>query len=186
MLRRSPAICSGALLVVGVLLTPAVPAAGAKAPAKPSLKVTALSVNRAVAYPGETVKARDSQNRCYIIGGQTGQPPSLVLYGFVKAVKIPASAPTTVVFTAPWDAYLRDATLTTTTGPFKSVLYRNKTHPGATISGGQAGPYDFFRYEMLPTGIVTSNVLDGAYGMDVKVKVAGKTLHAKATIKLAC
>ena len=143
-------------------------------------------MNRATAYPGETIKARDSQNRCYILGGQTGQPPSLTLYGFVKAVKIPSSAPTTVVFTAPWDGYVHDLSQTTTTGAFSKVLYRNKTHPAATINGGQAGPYDVFRYEMLPTGIVTSTFLDGTYGMDVKVKVAGKTLHAKATIKLAC
>ena len=101
-------------------------------------------------------------------------------------MKIPSSAPTTVVFTAPWDGYVHDLIQTTTTGAFSKVLYRNKTHPAATINGGQAGPYDVFRYEMLPTGIVTSTFLDGTYGMDVKVKVAGKTLHAKATIKLAC
>lgn len=180
--RTSTSAAIAALLAV----TATAPVAGAKAPAKPSLKVTGLSVNRAVARPGETVKARDSQNRCYIIGGQTGAPQSLTFYGFVKAVKIPASAPTTVVFTAPWDSYLRDVTLSTTSGTFKQVLYRNKTHPGALIFGGQAGPWDFYRYEMLPTGIPTSNFLDGTYGMDVKVKVAGRTLHAKGTFKLAC
>ena len=183
-MRRASTTAAVAAVLAGAV---AAPAAGAKAkPARPSIKVTALSVNRAVAYPGETVKARDSQNRCFIIGGETGAPQSLTFYGFVKAVRIPASAPTTVVFTAPWDSYLRDVTLSTTSGTFKQVLYRNKTHPGALIFGGQAGPWDFYRYEMLPTGIPTSNFLDGTYGMDVKVKVAGRTLHAKGTFKLAC
>ena len=180
-MRRAPA---GAGLIAGVLLTIA-PTALAKAPAKPSLKVTSLSINRAVARPGETVK-QDSQNRCYIIGGADGAPQSLTFYGFVKAVKIPANAPTTVTFTAPWDAYVGDAGQKTTTGQFSKVLFRNRTHPAATINGGGAGPYDVFRYEMLPSGIPTSNYLTGVYGMDVKIKVNGTMLHSSAKITLAC
>jgi hypothetical protein len=169
-----------------LLVAAAAPAASAKAkPTKPSLKIAGISVNRVYLTPGTKVGYPDSQNRCYMIEGADGEPASLTMYGFVKAVKIPAGAPTTVTFTAPWSAKF-GAGLGTTTGPFSKVLFRSKGRQQASIYGGAQGPYDFYSYTMLPAGIVTSYYVSGTYTLDVTTTVNGKALHARGTVTLAC
>lgn len=178
--RAALATAVAALLVAGS----GAPAASAKA-RKPSLKIAGLSVNRVYMTPGTKVPYPDSANRCYMIGGASGAPDSLTVYGFVQAVKIPASAPTTVTFTAPWSAKV-GAGLGTTTGPFSKVLFRSKGRQQASLYGGAQGPFDFYSYTMLPTGYPTSYYLSGAYTLDVRTTVNGKALHAKGTATLNC
>jgi len=173
-------------IVLGALLAlaPAAPAAPAKAK-KPSIKISGLSVNQVFSTPGTKIPYPDSQNRCYRMGGPSGAPPSVTVYGFVKAVKIPANAPTTVVFTTPWTAQF-GAAIGTTTGNFSKVLYHSKGRQQAAIYGGPQGPNDFYSYSMAPSGGATSYYLTGKYKLDVTTTVNGKALHASATITLAC
>lgn len=165
-------------------LAPAASAAKPK-PKKPSIRISGLSVNQVFSKPGTKIPYPDSQNRCYRMGGPSGAPPSVTVYGFVKAVKIPATAPTTVVFTTPWTAQF-GAQTGTTTGNFSKVLYHTKGRQQAAIFGGPQGPNDFYSYSMAPTGGATSYYLTGQYKLDVTTTVQGKTLRASATITLAC
>jgi len=165
-----------------LMLAPAAPAA---APKKPSIKISGLSVNQVFSTPGTKIPYPDSQNRCYRMGGPSGAPPSVTVYGFVKAVKIPANAPTTVVFTTPWTAQF-GAQIGTTTGNFSKVLFHSKGRQQAAIYGGPQGPSDFYSYSMAPSGGATSYYLTGKYKLDVTTTVNGKALHASATITLAC
>jgi hypothetical protein len=177
-----------AAAVTGVslfVLAPAAPAAKPK-PKKPSLKISGLSVNQVFMKPGTKVTyPGDSQNRCYRMGGPSGEPQSLTVYGFVSAVKIPKNAPTTVIFTTPWTARI-GADQGTTTGQFSKVLYHSKGRQQAAIFGGPQGPYDFFSYNMFPTGVPTSYYLSGTYTLDVTTVVNGKTLHANGSVKVLC
>ncbi len=166
-------------------LAPAAPAAKPK-PKKPSLKIAGLSVNQVFMKPGTKVTyPGDSQNRCYRMGGPSGEPQSLTVYGFVTAVKIPKNAPTTVTYTTPWTARF-GGDLATMTGEFSKVLFHSKGRQQAAIFGGAQGPYDFYSYNMLPSGIPTSYYLSGDYTLDVTTKVNGKTLHAKGAVKVLC
>ena len=119
------------------------------------------------------------------MGGPSGAPQSVTVYGFVKAVKIPASAPTTVIFTTPWTAQF-GADQGTFKGAFSKVLFHSKGRRQAAIFGGPQGPNDFYSYSMLPSGVATSYYLSGKYTLDVTTTVNGKALHARATITLAC
>jgi len=182
----TPRLPLAGLITLSALLAlaPAAPAARAKAQ-KPSVKISGLSVNQVFSPPGTKIPYPDSQNRCYRMGGPSGAPPSVTVYGFVKGVKIPASAPTTVVFTTPWTAQF-GAQIGTTTGNWSKVLYHTKGRQQAAIYGGPQGPNDFYSYSMAPTGGATSYYLTGQYKLDVTTTVNGKALHASATITLAC
>lgn len=174
-----------AALATLLALAPAVSAAKPK-PKRPSLKIAGLSVNQVLLAPGTKVTyPGDSQNRCYRMGGPSGAPPSVTVYGFVKAVKIPASAPTTVTFTTPWTARFGPEQ-STTTGPFSKVLFRSRGRRQASIYGGAQGAHDFYSYTMLPTGVATSSYLSGDYALEVTTKVNGRTLRAKGTVKVLC
>jgi hypothetical protein len=169
-------------LVVAAAALPAAPAVAAK---KPSLKVAGLSINRFFARPGTKIVYPDSQNSCYAIEGADGAPQSLTVYAFVTAVKVPASAPATLTITTPWSK-APGAAPEMTSGPFKTLLFHSKGRQQAAIFGGPQGPFDFYTYSMLPTGVPTSYYVSGLYSVDVTAKVGGKTLHAAGSVKVTC
>jgi hypothetical protein len=169
---------AGALIAV-------TPASAAKKQPKPSLKAVSISVNRWVVYPGKTVKLNED-NGCFTIAGRDGVPPSVTAYFFVKAVRIPANAPTTFRITTPWDARLPPADSQPRQGRFSDFLFRSKGRPQAGIFGGAQGPYDRFTFSMLPTGLPTSAFYSGVYTIDVRTRVQGKTLTARAKVTVAC
>lgn len=166
-------------------LVPAAPAAAAKKQPKPSLKVVGISPNRWFTSPGRAVKLNDGTNGCYTIGGATGAPTSLQAFFFVKAVRLPANAPTTLTLNTPWDGK-NPQSGAPQQGKLSDLLFRSKGRPQAAIFGGAAGPYDRYTYNMLPTGIPTSYYLSGKYAIDVTVKVGSKTYHAAGSITVAC
>lgn len=174
-----------ALAVLPAVLVPAAPAVAAKKQPKPSLKVVGISPNRWLTYPGQTVKLNDGTNGCYVIGGATGAPTSLQAFFFVKTVRLPSSAPTTLKLTTPWDGK-NPQSGQTQQGKLSDLLFRSKGRPQAAIFGGPAGPYDRYTYNMLPTGIPTSYYLSGKYAIEVTVKAGPKTYRATGSITVAC
>lgn len=167
------------------LLVPVTPAAAAKKQPKPSLKVVGVSPNRWFTSPGRAVKLDDGTNGCYVIAGPTGAPTSLQAFFFVRTVRLPSNAPTTLTITTPWDAQTPDLAKPQQ-GKLSSLLYRSKGRPQAGIFGGPQGPYDRYTYRMLPTGGATSYYVSGKYSIDVSVKVGPKTYHAAGAITVAC
>ena len=171
------------LVVAAALIVPAGTATGKAAP-KPSIKVEGLSINRYYARKGSTIKAGDSTNACYIIGGATGEPRELEVYAYVHAVRIPPKTPLTYTFKTPWDKV--EPTGVDFSGPFNHGLFKAHNKQQAEIFGGPTTKQDYFTYRMFPTGAPASYYIDGTYSMAVSVKVNGKTLTSRGQVKVAC
>lgn len=181
----TPRIRVAALAVLPALLVPAAPAAAARKQPKPSLKVVGISPNRWFTAPGRNVRLNDGTNGCYVIGGATGAPTSLQAFFFVRAVRLPSDAPTTLTLNTPWDGK-NPQSGQPQQGKLSDLLFRSKGRPQAAAFGGAAGPYDRYTYNMLPTGIPTSSYLSGKYAIDVTVKAGPKTYRATGSITVAC
>ena len=160
--------------------------AGAKpsGPAKPSVKISGISVNEQNFPPGTKVTQKSPINACYGIGGAAFTPQSLTAVGFVHAVKIPHNATTTVDFTTPW-ASAGNGTMHQT-DKFSRVLFTDRGHGLASAYGGADGPNDYYTYLMLPTGYPTSSYIDGTYTFAVTIKLGAKTLRSSGTVTIAC
>lgn len=185
-MRASRSLLAAAAVGAVLASAPTVaPHAAAAKPRKPSVKVTGLSPNRWFVRPGGTVRANDGTNGCYVIAGPAGAPPSLTVYAFVRTVGVPASAPTTVTITTPWDGALPPGS-PTVKGKLSDVLFRSRGRPQAGIFGGPQGANDRHRYVMLPTGLPTSAYYSGRYAIKVVTRVAGRTLTARGAITVAC
>ncbi len=173
------------VVLVAMLVLPS-SAAARKHVAKPSIKVLGLSINRAYADRGTTIRAGDSANGCYIIGGPSGEPPELKVYAYVQATKIPARAPLTYKFTTPWDKDNLDPGGSMFSGQFSHGLFTAYHRQQAEIYNGPTGKQDYFTYRMLPTGNSTSRYINGKYSLSVSVKVKGKTLSSRGAVNVAC
>lgn len=174
----------GVICVCGALAgLPATNTAAGRVP-RPSIKVRGFSVNRYYAAKGSTVKANDSTNACYIIGGPSGEPPQLVVYVYVHAVKIPPGAHMTFSFSTPWDTEAPDQV--PYDGKFSGGLFKAHGRQQAAIYGGPTGTRDYFHHRMLPTGIPASYYIDGKYSLTVSVHVGGRTLTSSGSITVAC
>jgi hypothetical protein len=151
-------------------------------PAKPSIKLTGISVNDQNFTPGTKVTLKAPINACYGIGGADQSPPDVTMFAFVHAVKVPNKAPLTTTFVTPWDTQ----TLPDTADPhptFGSSWFHNRGHQQASIFGGADGPDDFFRYDDEGTG---RNIFNGTYTVSVSVKVSGKVLRTHGSITIDC
>lgn len=174
----------GVLAVCGILVGLPVPATASRTAPKPSIKVLGFSVNRYYATKGSTVKANDPTNACYIIGGASGEPPQLVVYVYVHAVKIPRGAHLTYTFSTPWDKVAPEQK--SYDGKFSGGLFKAHGKQQASIYGGPTGTQDYFTYRMLPTGTPASYYIDGKYSLNVRVQAGGKTLTSYGKITVAC
>ena len=151
-------------------------------PAKPSIKLTGVSVNQQNFIPGTKVTLTSPINACYGIGGATQDPPDVTMFAFVHAVKIPNRAPLTTTFVTPWDTQtVPDAEDAHPT--FGNSWFHDRGHQQASIFGGPDGPDDFFRYDDEGTG---RNIFNGTYTVSVSVKVGGTTLRTHGSITVNC
>lgn len=183
-MNASPLRHAAALVVAGLLIA-ASPAAARKPAPKPSIKVLGLSINSVYAHKGSTIKAGDSTNSCYIIGGgPSGEPRELKVYAYVHATKIPPKTPLTYEFKTPWDKLEPAGSMFS--GPFSSGLFKAHGKQQAELSNGPTGKHDYFTYRMLPTGTPASYYISGKYSLSVTVKVNGKTLTSRGTVTVAC
>ena len=182
-----PLRAAGALVATLALVAPGSPAV-AKTTPKPSIKVSGISVNRAYATRGTAIKAGDSANGCYIIGGASGEPQRLEAYVYVHAVKVPANAKMTYTFHTPWDK--EEPTTVDFSGTFGGSmggLFRAFGKQQAEIFGGPTSKQDHVTYRMLPTGgTPASSFINGTYSFRVTVRFAGRTLTSEATVTVAC
>ena len=155
-----------------------------KAAAKPSIKITGISVNRFNAEPNTkiTYHPNNPPNACYDIGGADQDPTQTTVVFFISAVGVPANAPTTVKFVTPWNT-LSFPTTAGSTEQFSKTWFRNKGHGVAAIFGGSDAPDNFYKYDDEGTG---SNAFNCSYSVTTTVKVHGKLLHAHGTLKVDC
>ncbi len=175
-----------AAIAVVVLLVPSSALARARHAPKPSIKVRGLSINRFYASQGTTVRAGDSSNGCYIIGGASGEPSELKVYAYVQATSIPASARLSYTFTTPWDRDNLDPGASLFSGPFSHGLFKAYHKQQAELFNGPTGKQDYFTYRMLPSGTPTSQYINGKYLLSVSVKVGGRTLSSRGGVTVAC
>ncbi len=135
---------------------------------------------------GTTVRAGDSSNGCYIIGGASGEPSELKVYAYVQATSIPASARLSYTFTTPWDRDNLDPGASLFSGPFSHGLFKAYHKQQAELFNGPTGKQDYFTYRMLPSGTPTSQYINGKYLLSVSVKVGGRTLSSRGGVTVAC
>jgi hypothetical protein len=152
--------------------------------AKPSIKITGISVNEFDAEPNTkiTYQPNNPPNACYDIGGAAQDPTQVTVVFFISAVGVPANAPTTVKFVTPWNTLSFPSTAGSTE-QFSKTWFRNKGHGVAAIYGGSDAPDNFYKFDDEGTG---SNVFNGSYSVTTSVKVHGKVLHAHGTLKIDC
>jgi hypothetical protein len=174
-------------LALAMALVASADADAAKKKPKPSVKVMGISVNRVFLARGDKVELDDGTNDCYIIGGgPSGVPPQLVAYAYVRAVRVPASAPMTYEFKTPWDRAAGGATDSLFSGPFSKGLFKAFGKQQAALYNGPTTKKDHFTYRMLPQPSPTSLYISGTYSMTVSVKVSGKTLKSSVSVPVAC
>jgi hypothetical protein len=170
-------------LSLGAAVSPA-GARARSAPAKPSIRITGISVDMFNAQPGSkiTYHPNNPPNACYDIGGADQDPPQVDVVFFIHAVGIPNNAPTTLDVVTPWDTQSRpDSTDAHPT--FAKTWFRNKGHGVASIFGGSDAPGNFYTFDDEGT---RGNVFNGTYVVTTTVKVHGQVLHARATLKVDC
>jgi hypothetical protein len=179
---RSAPFALGLALVV--LVATAQQGDARTAAAKPSIKITGISVNEFNAEPNTkiTYQPNNPPNACYDIGGAAQDPTQVTVVFFIEAVGIPANAPTTVDFVTPWNT-LSFPSSGSPAGQFSKTWFRNKGHGVAAIYGGSDAPDNFYKYDDEGTG---GNVFNGSYSVNTTVKVHGKVLRAHATLKIDC
>jgi hypothetical protein len=172
---------------VALWLAGAAPAVGATpraTAAKPSIKITGISVDRLNAEPGTkiTYQPNNPPNACYEIGGADQSPPQVDVVFFIHEVGIPASAPTTLDVVTPWDTQSRPAK-GEAPPTFAKTWFRNKTTGVAEIFGGDSRPGNFYTFDDEGT---RGNAFNGSYAVTTTVKVHGTVLRAHATLKVDC
>ena len=155
-----------------------------KAPIKPSIRITGISVDRFNASPGTKITYQPNRpvNACYDIGGPNQVPPQVDVVFFIHAVGIPASAPVTLDIVTPWDTQSRP-------NPaglhpqFGKTWFSNHGHGLASIFGGSTAPNNFYTYDDEGT---RGSVFNGFYSVTTTVKVHGHVLRAHGTLTVAC
>lgn len=176
-----------AAVLVVVLVVPSSALARARHTPKPSIAVRGLSINRFYASHGTTVRAGDSSNGCYIIGGASGEPSELKVYAYVHGTSIPASAHLSYKFTAPWDRDNLDPGASMFSGAFSHGLFKAYHKQQAENFNGPTGKQDYFTHRMLPSGgTPTSQYINGKYILSVSVKIGRKTLTSRGGVTVAC
>jgi hypothetical protein len=183
--RARPAALASVLALA--LLLPAILAPQADAhtkAAKPSIKITGISVNMFNATPGTkiTYQPNNPPNACYDIGGPSQTPHDVTVVFFINAVGIPTNAKTTVQLVTPWNE-LKFPDSTDPQDKFSETWFRDKGHGVASIFGGSDLPDNFYKYDDEGTG---SNIFNGNYAVSTTVEVHGKVLRAHASIKVDC
>lgn len=184
-LRSRAAAAALALALASALLGAAAQQSDAHTTAaKPSLKITGISVNEFNAQPNTkiTYQPNNPPNACYDIGGADQDPTQTTVVFFISAVGVPANAPTTVKFVTPWNTLSFPSTAGSTER-FSKTWFRNKGHGVAAIFGGSDAPDNFYKYDDEGTG---SNAFNGFYSVTTTVKVHGKLLRAHGTLKIDC
>jgi hypothetical protein len=179
------AVALGCLVLL--LVSAVIPSAGAhtrSAATQPSIRVTGISVDMFNAEPGTkiTYQPNNPPNACYEIGGADQDPTQVDVVFFIHAVGIPANAPTTLDVVTPWDSQSRPSSddLHPT---FAKTWFRNQGHGVAAIFGGSDAPNNFYTFDDEGT---RGNQFNGTYVVTTTVKVHGKFLRARATLKIDC
>ena len=182
--RCLPVLASCVALLSTIAGVPQASAHARKAPSKPSIRITGISVDRFNANPGTKITYRPNRpvNACYDIGGPNQVPPQVDVVFFIHAVGIPAGAPTTLDIVTPWDTQSRPSP-NDLHPEFGQTWFRNRNPGLGAIFGGSTAPNNFYTYDDEGT---RGSVFNGSYSVTTTVKVHGKVLRAHGTLTVDC
>jgi hypothetical protein len=177
------------LILVVLALAALAPIAASQAAHKPkaagpSLKITGLSVNEQLFAPGTKVTEKQPINACYYVFGEAASPHEMLLTALVKAIDIPASAPTSITMEAPWTQQGFGEALEEEGVPFHKALFPDGKESVGTVAGGGSAADEYFRWIDLQGGSLEAG--DGTYRVVIATKVGGRTIEAHASIKIDC
>jgi hypothetical protein len=171
-------------LIALLLLVPAAVSSASSKAAKPSIRVTGISVDDYNALPGTKITYVPNRpvNACYDIGGPSQTPQQVDVVFFIHAVGIPKNAPVTLDVVTPWDTQ-STPNAEVKHPEFGSTWFTNKGHGIAAIFGGSDAPNNFYTYDDEGT---RGDEFNGDYLVTTTVKVHGKILRAHGRLTIDC
>jgi hypothetical protein len=175
----------GAVLLAVLIAASGAVAKPAKKVAKPSIKITGISVDAYNAEPGTKITYVPNRpvNACYDIGGADQTPVQVDVVFFLHETGIPKNAPTTVDIVTPWDEQSEPDSTDKKVPAFNGVWFTDKGHGLAALYGGSDAAGNDYHYDDEGT---RGDEFNGNYSVLTTVKVAGKTLRARGTLSIDC